>query len=75
MGLINKEIAELRQMLVDHKAGTVSNSEVGAACKIYSEIEKRERLVIKAFRITENRGEKSKTTIEGSSLIDFDFDM
>ena len=56
MSLPMQEINELRQMLKNHIAGTVDNETLKARLEIYSQVEKRERIIIGGLLLAHKMG-------------------
>ena len=54
MGLLEQEINELREMNSKLINGTITASEVNARIAIYSQTEKRARIILRAYSTGEN---------------------
>lgn len=66
MGLLEKEIQELREMNELVAKGDISIQEVNARIAIYSQVEKRARLMLKACALNKKLGHK--TGLNGVSV-------
>ena len=69
MGLLEQEIQELRTMIKHYDAGKISDDTVRTKIAIYSQTEKRAKLMLNAFGLYARRGKASLNRIMRSNLI------
>lgn len=69
MGLLEQEIKELRQMNAGLIDGSIKPSEVNARVAIYSQTEKRAKLILQAYALGAKFGTKNLTGIKKTQLI------
>jgi len=81
MGLLEQEIKELRQMNTMLLSGKMKPSDVNASISIYSQTEKRAKMILQAYALSAKFGAKhlknlSKTQLIGDgSVIDIDTEI
>lgn len=81
MGLLEQEIKELRQMNAMLIAKKITAQEVHARIAIYSQTEKRAKMILQAYAMTAKFGEKHIKRMQSSqllgdgSVIDIDTDV
>jgi len=51
MGLLEQEIGELRGLLSDMKAGRINPEQVNSQLAVYSQVEKRAKLILQAYAL------------------------
>lgn len=69
MGLLEQEIHELRQLHAAFKSGQVSADNVATELTIYSQTEKRAKLILQAHALSAKFGRKMAYRITQSNLI------
>jgi hypothetical protein len=69
MGLLEQEIQELRQMNKRIIAGTIKPDEVHQRIAVYSQIEKRSKMMLQAFALQAKHGKRQSSGLTTSNLI------
>lgn len=69
MGLIEQEIKELRQMNRDLQHGNINAEQASARIAIYSQTEKRTRLILQAYSLSAKHGGKYIRRMVTANLI------
>lgn len=69
MGLLEQEIKELRQMNAMLINGTIKPAEVNARIAIYSQTEKRAKMILQAYALSAKFGGSHLTNITKTQLI------
>ena len=69
MGLLEQEIKEIRLMIKKYDAGEVTDEQVQTKIALYSQIEKRARLMLQAFATVAKYKKVASSRIIGSNLI------
>ncbi|HBA84894.1 MAG TPA: hypothetical protein DCZ95_12440 [Verrucomicrobia bacterium] len=68
MSMIKKEIGELRDMLGDFKEGNITNEQALIQVSIYSQIEKRMRMMLMAHSLSARFGPSMKAQLKLSGI-------
>jgi len=69
MGLLEQEIKELRMMNNRIIAGTIKPDEVHQRIAVYSQIEKRAKMMLQAFALQAKHGKRQSNSLVSSNLI------
>lgn len=69
MGLLEQEIKELRVMNKRIIAGTITPAEVNQRIAVYSQVEKRSKMMLQAFALQAKHGKRPTSGIVSSNLI------
>lgn len=69
MGLLEQEIKELRTMNKRIIAGTITPAEVSQRIAVYSQVEKRAKMMLQAFALQAKHGKRPTSGIVASNLI------
>lgn len=69
MGLLEQEITEIRQMMRNYDAGKLTTEQIHVKIAMYSQVEKRAKLMLQAFAMAAKHKKSVLTQITQSNLI------